>query len=644
MAIEIAFETSVDVADGGKSLKALKQEFKDIQKELNGLQVGSDKYIATLKKLGAVKDEIGDLNQTIKAFNPDAKLASLGKVMGGLAGGFSAATSAVALFGGESKDLEKALLKVQAAMAFQQGLEGLEGLKDGFKDLSFTIKSAFASNPMGLILTGITALGTALTAIWFSLDKTSEATRNLTKASEDSKKSLTLLEGVIKRQIDLLTAQGASEETLIATKKKLIDVQVKDAELSILVHKSKIRDIQDNDNFTESVDRATASIMRKLGQTEAADIIEKNILNNKANRAKEDIEAVKKGEEDILNFKNQALVLDAGRNTKSAKDKQIADKAAIATSIEDREAGEAAWKQLEEQINQDTLDRLKDRIKKSIELEINSLKVVEDANADSELKKIALAADRKEEILRQTYEQSEKTLTDFDNLNAGLLAIDKETNKQIIDSNKKTNDAKTADDKAALALKKKGRDDDFKNALQVTQSLQHISDIYFTIYNSNLKKGSKEQKKAAEDQFKINKALNLASATITGVKSVMDAYEAGTSVGGPYALATGAAYAAVAGIAVAAQLVKIASTDFDSGSSSGVDTSSFTSTPNVSNVTAPTINNPNSGQTSLNPDGSINNGQNNPQPHSPVVRAYVVESEITATQLRVGRIQQRATL
>ena len=34
MAIDIAYKASVDIGDGTKSLKSLKQEFKDAQKEL----------------------------------------------------------------------------------------------------------------------------------------------------------------------------------------------------------------------------------------------------------------------------------------------------------------------------------------------------------------------------------------------------------------------------------------------------------------------------------------------------------------------------------------------------------------------------------------------------------------------------------
>ena len=55
--VEVALKADLDIGEGAKSLKSLKQEFKETQKELDGLTVGSEKYVQTLKKLGAIKDD-----------------------------------------------------------------------------------------------------------------------------------------------------------------------------------------------------------------------------------------------------------------------------------------------------------------------------------------------------------------------------------------------------------------------------------------------------------------------------------------------------------------------------------------------------------------------------------------------------------
>jgi hypothetical protein len=158
---ETLFKFTADTTEVAKSLKQLRTEYKDQQKALEGLAVGTKEYVNALSKLGAIKDEIGDLNDTIKAFNPDAKMKAFGNVAGGMASGIQGAVGAMALFGVESEDTQKMLLKVQAATAFSEGINGIMGMKDAFKILGNVIKA----NPIMLIATIIIGIGTALYAL-----------------------------------------------------------------------------------------------------------------------------------------------------------------------------------------------------------------------------------------------------------------------------------------------------------------------------------------------------------------------------------------------------------------------------------------------------------------------------------------------
>jgi hypothetical protein len=158
---ELAFEASVDIGNGAKSIKALKNDYKEAQQELNGLTVGTKEYVKQLEKLGGIKDNIGDLNAEIAAFNPEGKVQAFGNVIGGLASGFQAAQGAAALFGAEGEELQKTLLKVQAASAFADGIKGIAGLKDQFVVLGNVIKN----NPLTLIPVILIAIGTALFAL-----------------------------------------------------------------------------------------------------------------------------------------------------------------------------------------------------------------------------------------------------------------------------------------------------------------------------------------------------------------------------------------------------------------------------------------------------------------------------------------------
>jgi hypothetical protein len=83
-----------------------------------------------------------------------------------MAGGFAALQGAMGLFGSESEELEKTLLKVQSAMALSQGLNSLLEFKNDFKDLGTMIINnvvkAFTTLRGAIIATGIGALAVAV--------------------------------------------------------------------------------------------------------------------------------------------------------------------------------------------------------------------------------------------------------------------------------------------------------------------------------------------------------------------------------------------------------------------------------------------------------------------------------------------------
>lgn len=131
--------------DTDKSVKSLRTQLREAQADV-GLM--ADKFGATskeainaAKRAADLKDRIGDAKALTDAFNPDAKFKAVASSLAGVAGGFSALQGAMALFGNENKDVEKALLKVNAAMALSQGLQAVGESVDSFKQLGAVIKS-----------------------------------------------------------------------------------------------------------------------------------------------------------------------------------------------------------------------------------------------------------------------------------------------------------------------------------------------------------------------------------------------------------------------------------------------------------------------------------------------------------------------
>ena len=166
MAEKIVLETEIKTGNSGTSVKSLKSELKDLTKALGSLEQGSEAFNNAAKRAGALKEQIRGVNDAIENADPEKKFAPFARTVQGLAGGFSAAQGAMALFGGESKDLEKTLVKVQGAMALSQGLNSLLEFKNDFKDLGGIIVKnvvkAFTTLRGAMIATGIGAAAVAV--------------------------------------------------------------------------------------------------------------------------------------------------------------------------------------------------------------------------------------------------------------------------------------------------------------------------------------------------------------------------------------------------------------------------------------------------------------------------------------------------
>lgn len=142
---KIGASLEVDGSGAEKTVKSFKAQLKEANAEL--LKT-SELYGATSKeaanaarKVAELKDTIGDAATLTDAFNPDAKFRALGNSIKVVSAGFQTATGLVSLFGEKNEDVEKALLKVQAAMAVTDGINNiLEGV-DVFKALGTQIKS-----------------------------------------------------------------------------------------------------------------------------------------------------------------------------------------------------------------------------------------------------------------------------------------------------------------------------------------------------------------------------------------------------------------------------------------------------------------------------------------------------------------------
>lgn len=273
----------------GQSVGNFKKQLREAQSELVAMAdkfgLASAEAQTAAKKVAGLKDSIGDAKGLADNFNPDKKFVALGGALQGVVAGFSAYSGVMGLLGVESKETEKLLLKVQSAMALQQGISGVTESIDSFKMLGKEIKSttlfqkassaatsvastvqkvftgsvattstgfkvlrgAIIATGIGLLIVAIGALvnnfdsikksvmnllapfkfitdaiGSLITAVTDFFGITSEADRATEKLNAKTAETNKAAE----RQIELMEAQGATAKEIRAVKNKMYQDEI----------------------------------------------------------------------------------------------------------------------------------------------------------------------------------------------------------------------------------------------------------------------------------------------------------------------------------------------------------------------------------------------------------------------------------
>jgi hypothetical protein len=181
----MALTAAIDLTVKKPDFKSMKAEIRELtvaaQQAVMEFGEFSPEAIKAEKALAQARDRMEDFNDRVAAVNPD-KFAQINTVVQGVARGFQAAQGAMALFGNESEDLQKTMVKLQGAMALAEGLEGLGKVQQQFGAIAKNIKggvmSAFkALGNMSTLAFG--AIGIALTLIIANFDTLKKAVMSL---------------------------------------------------------------------------------------------------------------------------------------------------------------------------------------------------------------------------------------------------------------------------------------------------------------------------------------------------------------------------------------------------------------------------------------------------------------------------------
>lgn len=364
---EIALKITTDASQTEKSVKSIRQELREAQQNAVNLsrKFGelSPEALAAAKKVANLRDEVGDLKDRIDALNPDAKFRAFSSALQGVAGGFAGVQGAIGLFGTESAELEKQLLKVQSALALSEGLNSVIASKDAFKNLGAIVKGnvtkAFGTLRGAIISTGIGALvvGVGLLIANFETVKkvvlnfipglakvgefigklvdgitdfvgvTSEASRAYDKLAKNTKSG----NEDIDRRIALLKAQGGQESKVAELETQKVNNSIK-----VLQAKSKAEKGLNADDLKDYKDLQN---QKKVISAEEQARLNQEAKDRKKQRQEENKQAAAEAKQKADEVKKQIYESDKELRLARAEGR---DKERLQLKIEEEEALKAA--------------------------------------------------------------------------------------------------------------------------------------------------------------------------------------------------------------------------------------------------------------------------------------------------------------
>jgi len=599
------------------SVGSLKKQLREAQADVVVL---SDKFGATsvqaveaAKKVAVIKDKIGDAKALSDAFNPDAKFKALTASLAGAAGGFGAVQGAMALFGAESENVQKALLKVQSAMALSQGLQAVGESIDSFRTLGAVIKNsetfqklnttttaaaaivqrlftgavnettlsfkflkvAIAATGIGLFLV---ALGT-LVAYWDDIKGAIggvnveqgklnvQSTKNL-KTEQDK---LEAIDG----QNNQLKLQGKSEREILDIKMKQTEEAIKAATINVenakITKKLQVEASERNKEILTGIVKFMAIPITLLLTT----------IDEIGNALGKNYQLLKGFTGGLSNFVFNP------KKTAEEGDKTIKEAEKTLSILKEKDAG---YKLTINELNKKDADE-KQKLADSFAAFTLNAKLQQQADdraSIEDLKKLQAESDKADAEAAK--------LADEDMI-AGLQY----RTARVLQINKAEQDIKKADAAAEIELKK----------AQAQETMKLMGDLSSFI---------------AKDSI-AGKALGIATATINTYQGASEALKQKSTLPSPFdVIAKVANVTAI--IATGIKTVKsIAAVQMPGGGGGGI--------PSLSNISPMIPQVPQAATTNISQE-SINDLGNK------AVRAYVIESDVTSNQQRITAIRQRA--
>ena len=552
-------EVKKALADNNKSFeqlttkgKTLTGQLRSLKNELTQLEAsgkgGTEQFRQLTLEAARLEDQIGDTRARVANLASDTfKFDAAVQATQGLAAGFEIAQGAAALFGSESEDLQKALLKVQAATAIANGVQQVANLlleESKIKTLVLTNAQAAYATVVGtstgalkafriaLAASGIGLLVIGLIALVENFDKVKRALENSIPGFKDvsnaiggvvdtikewvgasgeaeragaafdaaTKKQNAAADAVVKsyeRRIDIEKAAGRStteleiqrEQAVIDANEKILkDYRSKSSEIVQLDEEEKQKAVQLARDAADAIAESQNNIL--VIRTEAA----KEAADKAKEQAKKAAEGEKKAAEDVAKARENLAKLetDALQAQLDEREKILSESNAKIQELEKAflesrfAAGSAEEKKL-----QDAILAIKEQTTKSI--------------AEIDKKAIDDAAAKKKEAEDKATQEAEKAAEERSKL--VIAGIDAQINA-----------VKTLEIAEGTSLERRIQLIELDSQKRLELAKDNASEI--KLINAETEQAIRDERKKSRDEA-IDQAFEIASASADALGSIL---------------------------------------------------------------------------------------------------------------------------
>jgi len=626
---EIVLKVSANDATG-PALQSLEDKLNAAKQRMIELaaagEQNTEEFIRLQQEAGQFKRTIEGVEQSVDSVAKSGAqgMQLFGEAVTAVTAGFTIATSVTALYGEENEELQKNIMRVQAAMAILQSVTALVALTNKTSALSTT------ANRIALALYDKTVKGTTISLKSFKvalagtgiglvavaaglLYENWEKIREILGLPPNNTAQIAALE----REIALMEAKGDKIESIEDKRKELINLQA--AELKGQEKLNKLNEaavITEQANLrvkTANVESAKASI--ETTQQELDLLLQKAGYLAEVIEETENLETVTKTLT-LSSDSNFSAIIKKAQELHKEQTQNYKERRALAQSEVEQRAID----------NEEALRLL--TLENDLEKSLFDIKQKDQQEFDAFFKK-----ERASELDALKQDALEKTLI-LQNERAAKLAEaalalgdTEDFRKKELEINKLYDDLQTTQDEINAEKRKSIKQQERDTTLKFANEA-------FTGVLGFIAATQGESEADARRAFNLNKAAGIADATV-------NTYLGASQVLQDKSLPTIAKAFAVAGIIASglAQVRKIAATQFKAAGGGGGGTGpSGNIVPSGGGQTPapPVFSNPN--VTDLSGFGGGQGQQNQP------MRAYVVERDIQQTSSRVRRLSEFATL